>query len=44
VVGLPDETWGESPHAFVVFKAGQAATAEALRDVLRQGRPNLSAQ
>jgi fatty-acyl-CoA synthase len=76
VVGLPDETWGESPHAFVVFKTGQSATAEALRDfcrahlahfkvphgftptaelpktatgkiqkfVLRQGRPNLSAQ
>jgi fatty-acyl-CoA synthase len=35
VVGLPDETWGESPHAFVVFKAGQAATADQLRDFCR---------
>ena len=31
VVGLPDEKWGESPHAFVVFKSGQSATPEALR-------------
>ncbi|AMY08153.1 Long-chain-fatty-acid--CoA ligase [Luteitalea pratensis] len=76
VVGVPDETWGESPHAFVVFKAGRSATAEQLQAfcrehlahfkvphgftpvaelpktatgkiqkfVLRQGRPNLSAQ
>ena len=34
VVGVPSEKWGEAPHAFVVFKAGQSATAEALRDVL----------
>lgn len=76
VVGLPDEKWGESPHAYVVFKSGQSATAEALREfgranmahfkvphgftpvaelpktatgkiqkfVLRQGRPNITAQ
>ena len=76
VVGVPDETWGESPHAFVVFKAGRSATPEQLhafcrehlahfkvphgftpveelpktatgkiqKFVLRQGRPNLSAQ
>jgi fatty-acyl-CoA synthase len=76
VVGLPDEAWGESPHAFVVFKDGHTASADTLRDfcranlahfkvphgftpvadlprtatgkiqkfVLRQGRPNLSAQ
>ncbi len=76
VVGLPHEKWGEAPHAFVVFKSGQTATAEALREfcrsnmahfkvphgftpvtelpktatgkiqkfVLRQGRPNISAQ
>ena len=31
VVGLPDEKWGESPHAFVVFKSGQSATPEVLR-------------
>ena len=29
VVGVPDETWGESPHAFVVFKAGRSATPDA---------------
>jgi fatty-acyl-CoA synthase len=76
VVGLPHDKWGEAPHAFVVFKSGQSATAEALREfcranmahfkvphgftpiaelpktatgkiqkyVLRQGRPNMTAQ
>lgn len=76
VVGLPSEKWGETPHAYVVFKSGQSATAEALREfcranmahfkvphgftplaelpktatgkiqkfVLRQGRPNITAQ
>ena len=28
VVGLPDEKWGEAPHAFVVLQAGATATAE----------------
>ena len=76
VVGFPNEKWGEAPHAFVVFKKGQSATPESLREfcranmahfkvphsfnpieelpktatgkiqkfVLRQGKPNLSAQ
>ena len=22
IVGMPDERWGEAPHAFVVLKAG----------------------
>ena len=76
VVGFPSEKWGETPHAFVVFKNGQTATADSLREfcranmahfkvphgfttvtelpktatgkiqkfVLRQGRPNISAQ
>ena len=76
VVGLPHDKWGEAPHAFVVFKSGQSADAEALREfcrarmahfkvphgftpvaelpktatgkiqkyVLRQGRPNITAQ
>lgn len=35
VVGMPDEQWGESPHAFVVLKAGQSATAEELRTFVR---------
>ena len=25
VVGMPDTTWGEAPHAFIVLKAGAAA-------------------
>jgi len=35
VVGVPSEKWGESPHAFVVFKAGQSATPDALRQFCR---------
>jgi fatty-acyl-CoA synthase len=35
VVGLPDERWGEAPHAFVVFKAGQSASGDALRTFCR---------
>ena len=35
VVGMPDVQWGEAPHAFVVLKAGQSATAEELRTFLR---------
>ena len=35
VVGVPHEKWGESPHAFVVFKSGQTATPDALRDFCR---------
>ena len=36
VVGMPDKQWGETPHAFVVLKAGQTATAEELRTFLRE--------
>ena len=36
VVGLPDERWGEAPHAFVVLKAGQNATEEELRTFVRE--------
>jgi fatty-acyl-CoA synthase len=35
VVGLPDVQWGEAPHAFVVLKTGQSATAEELRTFVR---------
>ena len=35
VVGLPHDKWGEAPHAFVVFKSGQSATADALREFCR---------
>jgi fatty-acyl-CoA synthase len=30
IVGLPHEKWGEAPHAFVVLKAGAAATEAEL--------------
>jgi len=35
VVGLPDERWGEAPHAFIVLKAGAAASEEELRQFAR---------
>jgi crotonobetaine/carnitine-CoA ligase len=35
IVGLPHELWGEVPHAFVVLKAGAAATGEELRQFAR---------
>jgi fatty-acyl-CoA synthase len=35
VVGLPDEQWGEVPHAFVVLKAGASATEGDLREFAR---------
>ncbi|HEY7022652.1 MAG TPA: long-chain-fatty-acid--CoA ligase [Ktedonobacterales bacterium] len=36
VVGMKDEQWGESPHAFVVLKPGATATAEELRAFARE--------
>ena len=35
VVGVPNEKWGESPQAFVVLKAGAAATEAELRQFAR---------
>jgi fatty-acyl-CoA synthase len=35
VVGMKSEKWGESPHAFVVLRAGTAATAEELATFTR---------
>jgi fatty-acyl-CoA synthase len=35
VVGLPDERWGEAPHAFIVLKAGATVTPEELREFSR---------
>ncbi len=35
VVGLPDERWGEAPHAFVVLTAGATAGEEELRRFAR---------
>ncbi len=39
VVGMPDERWGESPHAFVILKAGAHADEAELRAF---GRANLA--
>ncbi|MEP6975801.1 MAG: long-chain-fatty-acid--CoA ligase, partial [Spartobacteria bacterium] len=36
VVGIPHEKWGEAPQAFVVLKAGVAATDAELRDFARE--------
>ena len=35
VVGMPDEQWGEAPHAFVVLKAGSVANDAELREFVR---------
>jgi len=35
VVGLPDERWGEAPHAFVVLTAGATVEEEELRQFAR---------
>jgi fatty-acyl-CoA synthase len=35
IVGLPDERWGEAPHAFIVLEAGAAATADELCNYAR---------
>jgi len=35
IVGLPDERWGEAPHAFVVLKNGATASEDELRQFAR---------
>jgi fatty-acyl-CoA synthase len=35
VVGMPHEKWGESPHAFVVLRAGATVAAAELREFAR---------
>jgi fatty-acyl-CoA synthase len=35
VVGLPDEEWGEAPHAFVVRRDGADPSTDDLRDFAR---------
>ena len=32
---MPDERWGEAPHAFVVLEAGATATETELRNYTR---------
>ncbi len=36
VVGMADERWGETPHAFVVLRPGAEATSDALRTFTRE--------
>ena len=36
IVGLPDERWGEAPHAFVVLKSGATADEDELREFARK--------
>ena len=36
VVGLPDERWGEAPHAFVILKAGATIAEADLREFARE--------
>ena len=36
IVGMPDEQWGEAPHAFVVLEAGATATETELRNYARE--------
>jgi len=36
VVGMRDEKWGESPHAFVVLRSGASAAPEELRTFVRE--------
>ncbi|GAC1327923.1 MAG: acyl--CoA ligase family protein [Chloroflexota bacterium] len=35
VVGLPDERWGEAPHAFVILKPGASASPDELKTFTR---------
>ena len=35
VVGMPDEKWGEAPHAFVIVSAGATVTSDELRSFAR---------
>jgi fatty-acyl-CoA synthase len=39
IVGVPNEKWGEVPHAFIVLKKGSAASPEELR---QHARDNLA--
>jgi len=35
VIGVPDDTWGERPKAFVVLRPGQTATSDELVEHVR---------
>jgi fatty-acyl-CoA synthase len=33
---MPDERWGETPHAFIVFRTGMSASDEELTAFVRE--------
>ena len=35
VVGMPDEKWGETPHAFIIVRSGALVTVDELREFAR---------
>jgi len=43
IVGLPDERWGEAPHAFVVLKSGASITETELRQFARDNLAHFKA-
>ena len=43
VVGLPDERWGEAPHAFVVLKPAVSASEDELRQFARENMAHFKA-
>jgi fatty-acyl-CoA synthase len=36
VVGVPDQKWGETPHAYIVLMEGKTATADEMRTFARE--------
>jgi fatty-acyl-CoA synthase len=43
IVGLPDEKWGETPHAFVVLRDGGSATEEEIIGFARESLAHFKA-
>src|SRR3954451_21448697 len=43
IVGLPHEKWGETPHAFVVLRAGATASEAELRQYARDNLAHFKA-
>jgi fatty-acyl-CoA synthase len=43
VVGLPDEKWGEAPHAFVILKPGATTDEAELRQFARDNLAHFKA-
>ena len=43
IVGLPNERWGEAPHAFVVLRSGGQANEDELREFARNNLAHFKA-